>query len=355
MNTADFDYELPEALVAQKPLLRRDQCRLCVVERSTGKVTHTRFQNIGDFLKPGDLLVLNNSRVVRARIPCAKEPGGGAVEIFLLEPPGATPERRFKVFFKPARKAQPGSLLRPIRNAEAGAFEVLKQGDEEPGVVEWKGSQALDAAALEGLGVMPLPPYIKRERNPDYEISKIDARYYQSIYARMDGSAAAPTAGLHFTQSSIASLKKAGVQIAEVTLHVGAGTFLPVKSPDLDGHKMHSERCYLGPENAALIAQAKREGRRIIPVGTTSLRVLESRFSNSSSLEIGWAETDIFIKPGYQFKAADGLITNFHQPKSTLLALISALYDRGKILQIYASCIDLKYRFLSYGDAMFII
>ena len=355
MNASDFDYMLPEASIAQTPLRVRDRCRLCVVERATDTIQDRKFSDLTQILRAGDLLVLNNSKVVRARIPCVKEGSGGAVEIFLLEPPGATPERRFKVFFKPARRAQAGRMLRPAANPEAGAFEVIDQGGEEPGVVEWRGEAGLDANSLESLGVMPLPPYIKRERLPGHEVSKIDARYYQNIFARENGSAAAPTAGLHFSQSLVAALKKKGVLFSEVTLHVGAGTFLPVKTEKLSEHKMHSERCYLGEAASAQILAAKREGRRVIPVGTTSLRVLESCFEADLTPRLGWSETALFVVPGYHFKVADGLITNFHQPKSTLLALVSAFYQKSKILEIYQNCLQKGYRFLSYGDAMLLL
>ena len=355
MLASDFDYPLPETLIAQQPLAERDQCRLCVVHRAENKVDHRIFKELPGLLKAGDLLVLNNSRVVRARLPCLKDPHGGAVEVFLLEPPGAQGARRFKVFFKPARKAQPGSMLRPQRDPSQGAFEVMEQGGEAPGVVEWRGPLPLDAAALEALGVMPLPPYIKRARIPEGSDAAGDARYYQNVFAREDGSAAAPTAGLHFTPELIASLKAQGVLFAEVTLHVGAGTFLPVKSADMEGHRMHSERYEIGAEAIALVQAAKREGRRVIPVGTTALRVLESAFSAGGEAQAGSFETAIFIMPGYRFKIADGLITNFHQPKSTLLALISAFYDREKILEIYRDCASRNYRFLSYGDAMLLI
>jgi S-adenosylmethionine:tRNA ribosyltransferase-isomerase len=355
MNTEDFDYDLPEALIAQKPLRVRDQCRLCTVDRSSGAVGHRRFSDIGDFLRPGDLLVLNNSRVVRARIPCRKEGSGGAVEVFLLEPPGAVAQRRFQVFFKPARKAISGSRLVPELAAEGGAFQVLAQGGEEPGLVEWMGPRALDAQALEALGVMPLPPYIKRPRIPEGRTGVLDSRFYQNIFAREDGSAAAPTAGLHFTQALLARLRLQGIAFAELTLHVGAGTFLPVKTTRLDEHRMHRERYALSQACIQAVQDAKARGGRVIAIGTTSARVLESAFGPDLQAKPGWAETSIFIRPGYTFKVLDGLITNFHQPKSTLLALVSAFYDRSRILNIYQSCVSKGYRFLSYGDAMFLI
>jgi S-adenosylmethionine:tRNA ribosyltransferase-isomerase len=354
MKTSDFDYLLPPERVAQRPLLKRERCRLCVVDRANGEVNHRRFDDLGLLLKSGDLVVLNNSRVVQARIPCAREKSGGALEIFLLEPPGAVAQRRFSAFFKPARRAKAGLRFLPLRNPDAGAFEVVRQGGEFAGLVEWTGEFALDAAALEGLGVMPLPPYIRRERLPARDESKIDARYYQNVFAREPGSAAAPTAGLHFSQVLIASLRKKGVRFCEITLHVGAGTFLPLKSESLEAHVMHRERFHLSADSIRQVQAAKKEGRRVIAVGTTSLRVLESAFDGELQAAPGWAETDIFIKPGYAFKVVDALITNFHQPKSTLLALVSAFYERRKILDIYRSCLDLKYRFLSYGDAMLI-
>lgn len=352
MLSSDFDYPLPPERIAQKPLGVRDACRLCVVDRGSGEVLHRKFSDLADFLEPGDLLVLNNSRVVRARVPCRREGTGGAVEVFLLDPPGAEGKRRFKALFGPAKKARVGERLLPERNPDTGGFKVVADPVEGEGEVEWDGSQPLDALALEPLGVVPLPPYINRERIPDDAQEREDARLYQTVFARHDGSSAAPTAGLHFTERLIARLRAKGVKMGELTLHVGAGTFLPVKSEDLDQHTMHSE-AYMLPE--ALIRQiqdAKSAGRRVIPVGTTALRALESAYFTSMNPDPGWRETAIFIKPGFQFKISDALITNFHQPKSTLLALVSAFWDREKLLSVYAECANKKYRFLSYGDAM---
>ncbi|MES2202499.1 MAG: tRNA preQ1(34) S-adenosylmethionine ribosyltransferase-isomerase QueA [candidate division FCPU426 bacterium] len=347
MLTSELDYELPDSAIAQTPLRRRDLCKLCVVDRQTDSVDDRRFKDLEDYLHPGDLLVLNDTRVLPCRIPCTRQDSGGSMEIFLLDPPGE-PRRRFHAFFKPARRAKAGHIYLPVRDPNGGAFEVIAQNGELGGEVEWKGPQALDASRLGSLGVMPLPPYIKRPRLPDSDVARVDARYYQSIYAAADGSAAAPTAGLHFSRALIARLKKKGVQFCSVTLHVGAGTFLPVKGDSLDTHVMHSEPYSLSQETADRIREAKATGRRVIAVGTTAVRVLESYGSGLSG------STNIFIKPGYRFKNVDALITNFHQPKSTLMALVGAFYDTPKILALYKRCLAKGYRFLSYGDAMFI-
>jgi S-adenosylmethionine:tRNA ribosyltransferase-isomerase len=358
MKTSDFDYPLPESSIAQSPLRQRDLCRLCVIDRATGAVEHKRFKDLGDFLNPGDLLVLNDTRVLRCRIPCVKEASGGAMEIFLLDPPQpARPDARaFRAFFKPARRAKVGSLLRPSRHPEAGCFKVLAQNGEEGGSVEWLGQngQALDAALLENLGVVPLPPYIKRERFPSAELTRLDARYYQSVFAKAGGSAAAPTASLHFSRALLARLQKRGIDMARVTLHVGAGTFLPVKTEILEAHPMHSEPFILPDETVKKILETKRRHGRVIAVGTTVVRVLETAFDKNLVPVLTHGDTRLFLKPGATFNVVDALVTNFHQPKSTLLALVSAFYTTEKLLNIYAECLKQRYRFLSYGDAMFI-
>ncbi len=351
MLTSDFDYPLDPSRIAQSPLRQRDLCRMAVVNRATGHVEHARFKDLGRWLRAGDLLVLNESRVTKCRVPCIKENTGGAVEVFLLEPPGQ-PGRRFKAFLKPGRSAKPGTRLLPAMNPAAGVFEICSDMQDDGAWVEWLGPEALSAPLLETIGVVPLPPYIERERLPLAATHRIDARYYQTVYARDSGSAAAPTAGLHFTPSLLAKLRLAGVKTATLTLHVGAGTFLPVKTALLEDHIMHSEKFELNQSVIDHINLCKKSGHRVIAVGTTVVRCLEAAFENPTPRLSG--KTDIFIRPGYGFKVIDGLITNFHQPKSSLIALVSAFYNREGLLKLYQDCQNLDYRFLSFGDSMFI-
>jgi len=348
VRSADFDYELPPSAVAQAPAPRRDACRLAVVDRASGRVTHARFRELGAFLRPGDLLVLNDSKVLPARVPCRRA-SGGAVEIFLLDP--LAPAAALPAFLRPAGKIRLGEALAPERAPGAGSFVLERRRDDGIFEFRWNGRRTWSAALLAGLGLPPLPPYIHRDRLPAPGTLAQDRAWYQTVYARQAGSVAAPTAGLHFTRPLLARLAAAGVAGATVTLHVGAGTFQPVKTEDLESHPMHAETCQVPLETAQAIAACRSRGGRVIAVGTTALRTLESCSLESGGFRQGWMSTRLFILPGYRFKAVDGLLTNFHQPRSTLLPLVAAFWKREPLLALYAECLRLEYRFLSYGDA----
>lgn len=339
MKTHDFFYELPEELIAQTPLAQRDTSRLMVLDRKTGGVNHRHFFDIVDYLKPGDCLVMNDSRVLPARL-LGHRPTGGAVEVLLLRDLG---EKRWECLCKPGKKMQPGSTI-SFGNGELNATvrEVREDGNR---VVEFD-YEGIFLEVLERLGKMPLPPYIKAEL-PDQE-------RYQTVYSRELGSAAAPTAGLHFTKELLDRIREKGVRTAFVTLHVGLGTFRPVKAEDIGDHHMHSELCMMGKETAQILNETRARGGRVICVGTTSCRTLESLVREDGSYEAGSKWTDIFIFPGYQFKAMDALITNFHLPESTLLMLVSAFAGREHVLEAYRQAVAERYRFFSFGDAMFI-
>jgi S-adenosylmethionine:tRNA ribosyltransferase-isomerase len=347
VRTADFDYPLPAGAVAQEPLARRDACRLAVVDRAAGTVTHARFRDLGRFLKAGDLLVLNDSKVLPARVPCRRA-SGGAAEIFLLEPLAKGP---LPAFLRPAGRVKLGEALFPLKEPEAGGFVLERRRDDGIFLFRWQGAQAWSAALLARLGLAPLPPYIHRERLPSLAAASRDLRHYQTVYARARGSVAAPTAGMHFTRALLSGLTAAGVEQASVTLHVGAGTFQPVKTETLEQHPMHEELCVVPAAAAAAAERCRRRQGRLIAVGTTALRTLESCAEPKGGFRNGWIRTRLFIRPGYRFKSVDGLITNFHQPRSTLLPLVAALWDRDKVLRLYADCLNMGYRFLSYGDA----
>lgn len=339
MKTHDFWYNLPEELIAQTPLQQRDSSRLLVLDRSSGEMEHRKFSDILDFLKPGDCLVMNDSRVLPARL-LGRRPTGGAVEVLLLRDLGGG---QWECLVKPGRKMQLGQQV-VFGNGEltGTVTKVLPDGNR---VVTF-GYEGIFLEVLERLGKMPLPPYIKEELQ--------DQERYQTVYSREAGSAAAPTAGLHFTQELLDKLRQKGVQTAFVTLHVGLGTFRPVKAEEITQHHMHSELCMLSEETAALLNTTKQNGGRIICVGTTSCRTLESLVSDDGSFTAGSKWTDIFIYPGYRFKAMDGLITNFHLPESTLVMLVSAFAGRENILHAYEVAVAERYRFFSFGDAMFI-
>ncbi len=340
MRTDDFDYYLPEELIAQTPVEPRDSSRMLVYDRANDKVYHKRFYDLKDFLKAGDLLVRNNTRVLPART-FGYTPHGGKVEVLLLKRFNLN---EWEVLVKPGKKAKPGAKL-VISNELS--LEVLS-------TIEESGSRRVKFIydgvfedVISRVGEMPLPPYI-------YEKLK-DKERYQTVYAKVDGSAAAPTAGLHFTDRLLDELQGMGVEIADVLLHVGLGTFRPVKSDDLSKHHMHSEYYEIDEANAEKINKAKREGRRIIAVGTTSVRTLESVADENGFVKPVKANTEIFIYPPYKFKCVDSLITNFHLPKSTLIMLVSALSSREKTLELYKTAVDERYRFFSFGDSMFII
>ena len=340
MMTKDFWYDLPEELIAQTPLERRDASRLMVMNRETGEISHRHFYDIVEYLRPGDCLVMNDSRVLPARL-LGHRPSGGAVEVLLLRDLG---DKCWECLCKPGRKMQVGSEV-IFGNGELTAVvrEVREDGNR---VVEFC-YEGIFLEVLERLGKMPLPPYIKEEL--------ADQERYQTVYSREVGSAAAPTAGLHFTQELLEKIRNMGVNIAFVTLHVGLGTFRPVKAEQITDHHMHSELCMMNEETADVLNRTKEAGGRIICVGTTSCRTLESLVMENGRFTAGSKWTDIFIYPGYRFKAMDGLITNFHLPESTLVMLVSAFAGREHVLNAYAQAVKERYRFFSFGDAMCII
>ena len=339
MKTSDFWYDLPEELIAQTPLEKRDTSRLMVLNKETGEVTHKHFYDVLDYLQPGDCLVMNDSRVLPARL-LGHRPTGGAVEVLLLRDLG---EKKWECLCKPGRKMQVGSQV-IFGNGEltATVLEVQETGNR---VVEFH-YEGIFLEVLERLGKMPLPPYIKAELQ--------DQERYQTVYSREVGSAAAPTAGLHFTNELLDKIRKMGVQTAFVTLHVGLGTFRPVKAEEITDHHMHAELCMISAETAKILNDTKQNGGRIICVGTTSCRTLESLARDDGSFEAGSKWTEIFIYPGYQFKAMQGLITNFHLPESTLVMLVSAFAGREKVLNAYNEAVKERYRFFSFGYAMYI-
>ncbi|HEY8419204.1 MAG TPA: tRNA preQ1(34) S-adenosylmethionine ribosyltransferase-isomerase QueA [Clostridia bacterium] len=339
MKTSDFYYDLPQELIAQTPVEPRDSSRLFVYDRKQDKVTHTIFRNLGEFLKAGDVLVVNNTKVIPARLIGQKANTGAHAEVLLLKRINLTD---WEVLLRPAKRLKTGT---EIIFSDKLKCQVISAGE---GV--WTVRFSFDGVfeeILDELGQMPLPPYIKQKL--------ADKSRYNTVYAKIEGSAAAPTAGLHFTPELIQSLKDKGVIFAEVLLNVGLGTFLPVKADNIEEHHMHSEYYEVDQPTADIINRAKAEGRRVIAVGTTSVRVLESCSDEKGFVKSGHGDTDIFIYPGYKFKAVDALITNFHLPESTLIMLVSALVGREKILDLYRQAIELKYRFFSFGDAMFII
>lgn len=340
MKTSDFDYELPEELIAQHPAVQRDHSRLLVMDKFTGAVEHRVFRDIVNYLHAGDVLVLNNTKVIPARIFGVKEGGTAKIEVLLLKRDDDLPNT-WEVLVHPGKRAKVGTVIdfgegrlkgEVIANTSAGR-KVTFHFD---GIFE---------EILEELGTMPLPPYIHEQLE--------DQNRYQTVYAKVDGSAAAPTAGLHFTTELLETLRQNGIEIEEVLLHVGLGTFKPVSEEDIEDHEMHSEYYELSQETADRINKAKAEGRRIISVGTTSTRALESA-ARDGRLQAGSGWTNIFIYPGYKWQIIDGLITNFHLPKSTLMMLVSALSTREHILAAYKEAVAQRYRFFSFGDAMFI-
>lgn len=340
LATRDFWYDLPEELIAQTPLEKRDMSRLMCLNRETGEISHKHFYDIIDYLQPGDCLVMNDSRVLPARL-LGHRPTGGAVEVLLLRDLG---NRCWECLCKPGRKMQVGNTV-IFGNGELTATVKAVQEDGNR-VVEFH-YEVIFLEVLERLGKMPLPPYIKEELQ--------DQERYQTVYSREVGSAAAPTAGLHFTQELLEAIRAKGVQEAFVTLHVGLGTFRPVKADNILDHHMHSELCMMNQETADILNQTKARGGRVICVGTTSCRTLESLVNDDGTFEAKSRWTDIFIYPGYTFKAMDGLITNFHLPESTLVMLVSAFAGREHVLAAYEEAVKERYRFFSFGDAMCIL
>lgn len=339
MKRTDFSFDLPEELIAQTPLQRRDASRLLHLDKVTGAVEHGHFYDLPGYLRKGDCLVLNDSRVLPARLIGTRS-SGGTVELVLLRDLG---EGKWECLSRPGRKTKPGTeLVFGEGELNARVLDVAEGGNR---IVEFR-YEGIFLEVLERLGKMPLPPYIREELQ--------DAERYQTVYSRELGSAAAPTAGLHFTKELLAQIEEMGVNIAYVTLHVGLGTFRPVKEEEIEDHPMHAEFCIVPERTAELVTRTKREGGRIISVGTTSCRTLESFAGEDGTLEpcSGW--TNIFIYPGYRFKCVDALVTNFHLPESTLIMLVSALAGREHVLNAYRIAVEERYRFFSFGDAMFI-
>ena len=364
MRIDEFDYDLPEHLIAQKPADRRDGSRLLVVNRKTGQVEHRHFYDILEYLRAGDCLVLNDSRVIPARLFGRKlnEDGPGArVEFLLIKRVADEEGELWETMVRPGRRLHPGDRVcfcGPGSDIPEGmelSAEIVDHGEDGTRIVRFN-YEGIFMERLEEIGSMPLPPYIERPSEDE------DRERYQTVYSREDGSVAAPTAGLHFTEELLAKAREMAVETAYVTLHVGIGTFRPVKCENVEDHHMHFEEYTISEEAAETINRAKREGRRVISVGTTSTRTVESaaftedeRDGKNWNVKAGSSSTGIFIYPGYEFRIVDCLITNFHLPKSTLLMLISALYDREKILEVYEEAIRKEYRFFSYGDAMLIL
>ncbi len=339
MKTKDFFYELPEELIAQSPLPDRASSRLMLLDKRTGEVGHSVFSRLPEYLREGDCLVLNDSRVLPARL-IGRRATGGAVEALLLKDMGGGV---WECLTRPGRKTPVGTKLFFGEGELTGEVVEAVEGGNKRIRFDCEG---IFLEVLERLGKMPLPPYIKQELQ--------DAERYQTVYAKSPGSAAAPTAGLHFTPELLQALRDKGVELNYVTLHVGLGTFRPVKEEDLEGHEMHAEFCCISPETAARVNAAKREGRRVVCVGTTSCRTLEAVADEAGFVRPFADWVNIFIYPGYRFKCTDALITNFHLPESTLIMLVSALAGREHVLAAYREAVKARYRFFSFGDAMFI-
>ena len=340
MKTSDFYYDLPERLIAQNPLADRSSSRLMVLDKKTGRIEHKHFTDIKDYLHKGDVLVINNTRVIPARLLGVRSDTGSAVEILLLK---RIDDIRWECIVRPGKKVKPGRRFTFIDGElEAECEEILDTGNR---IVRFD-FNGIWEEILDRAGTMPLPPYIHEQLQ--------DRERYQTVYSKIEGSAAAPTAGLHFTKELLSEIKEMGVEIAEVTLHVGLGTFRPVKVDDVESHEMHSEWYCFDKTASDIVRAARAEGRRVISVGTTSTRVLETVASNDPEMLPCSGDTKIFIYPGYEFKCVNSLITNFHLPESTLIMLVSALAGKEHILNAYNEAVKEEYRFFSFGDAMFI-
>ena len=340
MKTSDFYYDLPPELIAQTPLERRDGSRLLTLDKRTGETGHGHFYDLPRLLRPGDCLVMNDSRVLPARLLGRREPTGGAAEVLLLVDRG---DQVWECLVRPGRKVKPGTRLSFGEGAlTAEVLETLEGGNR---LIRFD-YEGIFLETLERLGKMPLPPYIKEVLN--------DPERYQTVYSRQVGSAAAPTAGLHFTRELLDQIQAMGVSLCYVTLHVGLGTFRPVKEDEITDHEMHAEYCMIPQETADIINRTKQTGGRVVCVGTTSCRTIESWAGEDGTLKASAGWTDIFIYPGYRFKVLDALVTNFHLPESTLVMLVSALAGREHILAAYEEAVRERYRFFSFGDAMFI-
>lgn len=351
MHINDFDYHLPEELIAQHPADKRGNSRLMVIDRKTGNIVHKHFYNILEYLNPGDCLVMNNSKVIPARLFGIKEGTGAKIEFLLIK---RIEGDNWETLVKPGKKLRPGDRVSFGGDGKLKA-EILDYGEDGTRIVKFH-YQGVFVELLDEIGKIPLPPYIDRESDEE------DKDRYQTVYCKEEGSVAAPTAGLHFTEELLAEAVKKGIKLAYVTLHVGIGTFRPVKCDIIEEHKMHFEEYEIDEANAEIINNTKKSGGRVISVGTTSTRTVESAAKNTGdgsqpdyTLVAGRGNTDIFIYPGYEFKIIDSLITNFHLPKSTLLMLVSALYNRENMLKVYEEAVSEKYKFFSYGDAMVIL
>lgn len=340
MKTSDFYYDLPPELIAQTPLEKRDESRLLCLDKATGEWSHHHFYELPDFLRPGDCLILNNSRVLPARLLGRRLPGGGACEVLLLQDKG---DKVWECLVRPGKHLREGARV-SFGDGELTAeiAEVLPDGNR---LVRFD-YEGIFLEVLERLGKMPLPPYIKEELQ--------DQERYQTVYSKVNGSAAAPTAGLHFTPELLERIAAKGVGVGYVTLHVGLGTFRPVKEDEIEQHDMHSEYCTIPQETADLINRTKANGGRVICVGTTSCRTIESWAGEDGTMTATAGWTNIYIYPGYRFKVMDALVTNFHLPESTLIMLVSALAGREHVLAAYEEAVRERYRFFSFGDAMFI-
>ena len=340
LKKTDFFFELPEELIAQTPLQRRDSSRMLHLDKATGEIEHRHFFELPEYLREGDCLVLNDTRVLPARLLGCRS-SGGSVELVLLRDLG---EGRWECLSRPGRKTRPGTQLQFGGGELTATVETVAEGGNRIVQFHYEG---IFLEVLERLGKMPLPPYIKEELK--------DAERYQTVYSREPGSAAAPTAGLHFTPELLKEIELKGVKICYVTLHVGLGTFRPVKEDEIENHEMHSEFCIVSPETAETVNKVKKNGGRVIAVGTTSCRTLESFTDDNGILQAGSRWTDIFIYPGYRFKCIDALVTNFHLPESTLIMLVSALAGRENVLRAYEIAVKERYRFFSFGDSMLIL
>jgi S-adenosylmethionine:tRNA ribosyltransferase-isomerase len=349
MKTEELNYYLPSELIAQTPISVRSDSRLLVLDRSAGDVSDSRFNSLGEFLLPGDCLVLNDTKVLSARFFARRTTGGRLEGLFLA----ADADGVWTAYLKGIRKLKPGDefYLKDRQKADFCKAVLLEKTGQGRCRLQIK-TDADAQAVLDEIGFPPLPPYIKRDDDP--AVAAADGQRYQTVYARQSGAVAAPTAGLHFTETLIEQLKQAGVQFAFITLHVGAGTFKPVTADNLEDHQIHRERFSIDRENAAIINAAKSKGGRIIPVGTTSTRVIET-VAAGSRIEAAADTTELFITPGYQFKMIDAMITNFHLPKSTLIALVAAFAGLENTLAAYQHAIEQRYRFYSYGDAMLVV
>jgi len=342
VNLSDLDYELPIELIAQEPLARRDRCRLLVLDRSTGEIEHTRFHRLPEYLEPRDLVVLNDTRVIRARLYGVREATGGKAEVLLVESEG---EGRWRLMATARGKLRPGEVLK----LEGGRIEAHLVRRDDEGLWQARLEPSPDERVLSAIGTVPLPPYIKRAPHDPRE--KRDAAGYQTVFADEPGAVAAPTAGLHFTRKLLDEIARRGVGIERLTLHVGPGTFTPIRAEKLDDHRMHSEKYRVAAATLDAVRETRGRGGRVVAVGTTVVRTLETVI-RGAPLE---GKTRLFIRPPFRFEAVDALVTNFHLPRSTLLALVVAFGTREKVMEAYREAIRERYRFYSYGDAMLIL